>query len=313
MFDVTAARVLARLMVVLPWLGAPGCIESSERRMPAVAPDANDASDTSTADIDTSTADTDTSTADTDARTCMPGHAIDESGTCAPCGAQTAHGLAVYFTFDTDSLGRDLGGAGHDGVASHLTSVPGKLGQAARFDGVTSKLALTSDTKLESSRTLCAWVSPAEALGRGGPMLVSSGNDKGPQSRVDRLGITASVATPGTCGSVTPGSAPYADTKTCVIGAGHVAPRAWTFVCYAWTEPSKTLVIYVDGAATPLSDISLVKTKLRDMTVGANPTGGASTRTYFEGDLDEVALWARALSLAEMDALYNGGEGCLIR
>ena len=51
-------------------------------------------------------------------------------------------------------------------------------------------------------------------------------------------------------------------------------------------------------------------TQISDLFIGGESTNnGSSFRSYFTGDIDEVAVWNKALTNAEILALYNNGSG----
>lgn len=87
-----------------------------------------------------------------------------------------------------------------------------------------------------------------------------------------------------------------------------IANNTWYFVVAVHDSVNNELRLYLDG--------TLVSTVA--WTTGALVGGGAfalgarpatSYAHFFGGDLDEVGLWKRALTPAEITDLYNGGDG----
>lgn len=92
--------------------------------------------------------------------------------------------------------------------------------------------------------------------------------------------------------------------------------NVWYHVCLIQngTEPE----IYINGVKVSQSfDVTTDKTKWwDDFTLQTSETGrsyynngGSLTDTnYFNGDIDEVAIWNRALELADVQRIYNGSS-----
>jgi hypothetical protein len=76
---------------------------------------------------------------------------------------------------------------------------------------------------------------------------------------------------------------------------------------------SANLELYVDGVpeGTP-GDISYAENKNIDLTqplaIGCRIVHGRSNDLYFNGTIDDVAIYNRALSAREIQKLYNNGS-----
>ena len=74
----------------------------------------------------------------------------------------------------------------------------------------------------------------------------------------------------------------------------------------AMTYDGATAALYVDGAQLgATASISIVMEQDSDTTTIGQPLAGAGS--YFDGEIDEVAMWDSALSAAQILAIYNGG------
>jgi YD repeat-containing protein len=78
---------------------------------------------------------------------------------------------------------------------------------------------------------------------------------------------------------------------------------AWHLVMVTWNPTDKRLRIYVDSGAPRLSVPGTVKS-LRNLSCGLNIGGGLDQADYLQGQVDEVAMWNRCLSAAEV-VLYG--------
>ena len=86
-----------------------------------------------------------------------------------------------------------------------------------------------------------------------------------------------------------------------------IIANEWSFVVLRYN--GNKVRAYVNGTwqETTLNNFD---TKISDLFIGGETTNnGTSFRSYFTGDIDEVAVWNEALTNAEILALYNDGSG----
>tara|TARA_R110002167_G_scaffold6163_1_gene28056 strand:+ start:1148 stop:2044 length:897 start_codon:yes stop_codon:yes gene_type:complete len=88
-------------------------------------------------------------------------------------------------------------------------------------------------------------------------------------------------------------------------------------VTYSGNADLSGVQIYIDGAAATMTETTdtldtsddIVTTT--DFSIGARGKGrttGAGTRNHFDGNIDEVAIWSKALSTDEIADVYNDGD-----
>lgn len=86
-----------------------------------------------------------------------------------------------------------------------------------------------------------------------------------------------------------------------------IPTNEWSFVVLRYN--GNKVRAYVNGTwqETTLNGFD---TQISDLFIGGETTNnGGSFRSYFTGDIDEVAVWNEALTNAEILALYNDGAG----
>jgi hypothetical protein len=88
------------------------------------------------------------------------------------------------------------------------------------------------------------------------------------------------------------------------ISTTSVNDGQWHQIVGVYT-PSGNSQIYVDGVLQGSQTAQPLFNNLVPLTVGALPNGSL----YFNGQIDEVAVWDQALSATDIAALYNGGAG----
>src|SRR2546426_8495410 len=214
------------------------------------------------------------------------------AATLPPAPADIASGLGLYYQFDegAGSLANDSSGNGNAGSLLGGTAwVAGQLGQALNFDGVSGNVtaATTTGLNLSPTLTLAAWINPSDVSAY--RTLVAKGafwqrgygmnliNGKLNFIKVGIGDVTSSVA----------------------ISAG-----AWQHVAITWNAATSEVKFYLNGAlAQTVINASVVNAPLDsdNLLVGLWLNGGS----YFAGAMDELRVYNRVLSAADLSALYN--------
>ena len=82
----------------------------------------------------------------------------------------------------------------------------------------------------------------------------------------------------------------------------------WAFLTATYN--GTTMKFYVNGVQKGGNlDASAHKNTTEPMRIGAGTTEATVPKYYFNGKIDEVAIWKEALGSAEITALYNSGDG----
>lgn len=198
------------------------------------------------------------------------------------------NGLQRYYKLEgngVDSFG------GQNAVFSNPTYVTGKIGQAARIAGDTSKSIVAPGLNLMTAISISMWVywtgSNTYAMVVGN-MDGAGGTD-----------INYAILTSGTGMTFYgTGNAASASTAAMTSNVWHhvVATRTLAGVAQFW----------VDGvAASAVSGPAPYSVPAADFRIGHREDNYAS----FPGDMDEVGVWNRVLTSGEIAELYNGGAG----
>lgn len=94
-----------------------------------------------------------------------------------------------------------------------------------------------------------------------------------------------------------------------VISSVAISTGNW-YHCVLVKESNSSWKIYVNGTVTASTATrSGTLTGQTGLAVGANDGGTAGMGGYFDGMVDEVAIWDRALTSDEVTELYNSGNG----
>jgi hypothetical protein len=192
-----------------------------------------------------------------------------------------------------------------------VLSTTGIIGNARTFVSANSEQmsgnAGASTTLFGTSNYTCAfWFRMTSAFVSGNQGLVSS--DFFPTERGVSIYMT------GSGGQWFP---PYmninyadASSETYAAFATNAAVSAWHFFCVRLSAGTTLDVRFNASDATPKTITKAFHASRQRLFFGLRTTG---TTDYLNGDLDEVAMWNRRLSDAEVSTLYNSGAGIDLR
>ncbi len=203
-------------------------------------------------------------------------------------------GLVSYWNMEGNSNDFYGSNSGTDANVTYGSSY-GKGGQGADFNGSNSKINLPNASYTGSAFTFNAWVAPQYiSQGQDGKIIDIKGTDR------MVLGYFAS-------------NNPDQPHNTFFFAAGSSwvsAPSAftagtWYMVTGVYNGSSITL--YINGVFMTSTSTSGSLAFNSSFEIG-NEAGDNAAR-YFQGNMDEVGFWSKALSAQEIADLYNGGAG----
>jgi murein DD-endopeptidase MepM/ murein hydrolase activator NlpD len=189
-------------------------------------------------------------------------------------------GLVAYYPFEGNT--NDYSGKGNNGtIAGGVTFAAGQVGQGASFDGTTGSISVPDNASLQlSTFTLAAWVFPTSITG--GNRIVEKGSsnsywlDVNPSRQV-LVGFYDGA---------------YHD----LIGPV-LAINTWHFI--AGTYDGNVLRLYVDDVlVNSTALISRPAPNAEPLVIGWK--FGGITSDHFAGRIDELQIYNRALSPAEL-------------
>ena len=211
-------------------------------------------------------------------------------------------GLVLAFAFDEASgtTALDTSGSGLNGTIREAVRVAGKTGGALSFDGVNDWVTVTDTTSspldLTSGMTIEAWVNPAAMSGWESIVLKERGAGLLSYGLYAQDGAPLSGGFAAPAGYIRTGSADQA-----VRGTDPLPLGAWTHI--ATTYDGATMRIYVNGqlvgSRAQGGAIAVANGALR---IGGN---GSFAGEFFQGLIDDVRIYNRALSAAEISHDMN--------
>ena len=218
----------------------------------------------------------------------QPGEAT-ASTPSVPTGSLTA--VAAYgFNEGSGTMVADASGNGNNGTISGATwTNSGKYGSALVFKGTNALVTVSNSTTLQLSAamTLEAWVNPT-TVGNAFGDVIYKGNDN-----YYLEATSPGVGEPG-------GGGTFGSSDVILYGTAALAVNTWSHV--AVTYDGGTLRLYVNGTEVA-SQIQpgAILTSTNALQIG----GDNLYNQFFNGMIDEVRIYNRALSAAEIQTDMN--------
>ena len=227
------------------------------------------------------------------------------AGKIKPTGAiPTPAGMVSWWPADGHRF--DIIDGNHGTLTGDATFTGGKVGQAFSFDGFDDSVQIDDSDSLDighNDYTIVAWIKTSSTINDG--RIFSKGSSQCVTGYMMRMGGSQS-------------SNAFLEASfngTCIIGfAGNttINDGQWHLVAGV-VDRDLGAKIYIDGN---LDASQNVITTSFDLSNDRNPRIGLNDVTNtepFDGLIDEVAIFNRALSPAEIWAIYNAGSAGMIK
>jgi len=203
--------------------------------------------------------------------------------------------LVLYHKYDSNAL--DYSGNGHNGIAQGAILAGGKYGNAYRFDGIDDYIAVNDHDELDTNLaaiTVSAWIYP-ESLPSDPSTIVGKWKRFGATNRAYKLSTQASVL----FFSVEESGDASALTQT-----SGLLLNTWQHVAGTWD--GETIRLYINGLETG-TPVTLSGTSIynSDHGLAVGRINAEEDYHYFNGKVDEVIIWDRTLSSAEITSSMN--------
>lgn len=217
-----------------------------------------------------------------------------QSGKCKPSPLNPAANLVGFWTGDGDT--RDFAGLDQNGTNNGATFAVGKVGQAFNFTANPQNVLIPDSPALRPANfTIEAWT---KSLNNGGTRHI--------------LGKTLGTSTADSYvfwvqnGNLN--GAICSDATTCfTISTAAPNTGEWHHLALSFDDASDTLRIFVDGVQAQSGTTALsIGYDTHAALIGADYANEVITDSW-NGQLDEVSFYDRALTASEIAAVYNAG------
>jgi PKD repeat protein len=209
--------------------------------------------------------------------------------------AAPRRGLVAEYLFDGDA--NDTSGNNNHGVVNGAVLIADRFERAIRayyFDGKSSYIQVPSSASLQLKKalTFAAWVNIVSLTGPGknvAIILSKAETDISYEYWVNNSKLA------GTFASYNEG---YFD----------VPQKQWVHVALTWD--GNQIRYYVNGVQDLNVDdyAEKIAVNTENLYIGRSPYGGVTLDEYFHGRLDDIRIYNRALTAAEIDLVYRDNE-----
>lgn len=199
-------------------------------------------------------------------------------------GSLPSTNIVAYWTLNETASAIDSSGS-NTGTNNGATEIPGILASGYLLDGADTVTFGTPAALnfADAPMSISVWINLTDVSGTKG--IISSVEDNGYQFLVNENKICFGKSGVD-CGS----------------DSDNISINQWTHVVVVY-DPSNNLYFYINGTPDSGNPHSYVNT----FSTGLNY--GIGSRTAFVGELDELAIWNRTLTAAEVTAIYNNHLG----
>lgn len=221
----------------------------------------------------------------------------------AASAADMPQGLVLHLGFSeppTNGVVADSSGRGNHGKATGTQwTAGGRVGGACVFDGAGQFIAVPASPSLDARQiTFMAWVRAADGV-VGRTIL-----DRQPDQ-----GFALAIGSDSKAGG-TRGRALFTVAGHACYGDSVIADNFWHHL--AATYDGETLKLYVDGAAQKQTAAwkGEVGAAGKGLTIGMNKSSATPDAgdTTYQGTLDEVRIFDRALTGPDITAIYSASK-----
>ena len=223
-------------------------------------------------------------------------------GTIVNAVTTTGPVAAYGFNEGTGTTAADVSGHGLNGALSNATwSTAGRFGNALSFNGTNALVTVNDNNLLDltNGMTLEAWVNPVALNGWTTAILKERPG-----------GLAYALYASDDTGRPPAGYIGRSGTDISVVGTSNLALNTWTHI--ATSYDGAALRLYVNGTLVQTRALTgNILTSTNALRIGGNAIWGE----YFNGLIDEVRVYSRALAQSEIQADMNtpvgGGPGGL--
>jgi hypothetical protein len=227
---------------------------------------------------------------------------VNSTPSCSP----PPSGLVSWWR--AEGNGNDAAGTNTATLQGGLSFTNGRVGHCFQFNGVDASLRVPASSTLNvgagGGLTIECWIDPVSVSAQMPIVEWNSGT----------FGVMFWVAVPTLYGGGGPGSL-YAGLFDTASGShslatpgGTLSANRYQHVAMTYDKSSGAAALYLNGVVAAQANLGVFTPgTTADLNIGFRPYGGAAG-TRFQGQMDEISLYSRALSASEIQAIYIAGS-----
>lgn len=224
----------------------------------------------------------------------------------------TAPPVGMIAWYPGDGNANDIAGTHHGTLKNGATFAPGMVAQAFSLDGVDDYVEAPDSVDFTTtSLTLDAWVKPVSNTQ---PAIIVSKYDSSGPGKSWILSVKDYDGSLRFAVYGPPAGGRAIDTP----GGPVLLSGQWNHIAATFDFDTQAMAIYVNGVQTPtvptpgfyntLTSINDSTTPVRIGVAVFSSASSAEFANYFNGLVDEVEIFGRALAASEIQAIYNAGS-----
>jgi concanavalin A-like lectin/glucanase superfamily protein len=221
-----------------------------------------------------------------------------------------ANGLDGYWTFDEMSGGilHDFSGHGYNGTLINFSGgqgnwTSGQAGGALLFGGPATHqyVSVPNFAMPTTSMTLTAWVWANSAP----PWATVAANWNGAWGAFN---YATFGATPNMSMYVTDAAVPGGYNVDYGVSTSTLSLNHWHFLAVVANSQTASVTFMQDGVATGSFHYQgQLLASSSELNIGDDPSDTSPGQGNWDGKIDDLAIWTRALSTSELSTIYNAG------
>ena len=213
-------------------------------------------------------------------------------------GGIPVDGLVAYYPFNGNA--DDESANGNHGTVNDATPITDRLGNtnsAYSFDGVNDYIRVPDNDALDITLNFSVSFFIKTITSRTGYFLTKH------KASTDWDGSWFLELQPSNI--IMFESTPYSDYS---VVSGPTTLSSWSHVVFAFDHTTDVWTSYVDGVLTATGTRAfMIKNTSLDLIIGAHMNSSGNVYNFFQGNLDDLRIYNRALTEAEVQALYYEG------
>ena len=198
---------------------------------------------------------------------------------------------------------------GDTGIPTGPTNfAAGKVGLAMTFNGSSSTVHIPASSNLnvgiQPGFTVEMWINPTSIASEQSLLEWNDGSIFANHLTISTPGLGSGAGSVWGTLNDTNGNYYYLPSP-----AGKLTANTYQHVAWTYDKASGADIIYLNGAIIAQTNFgSIVARTKPDIYLGFRPAG-PSAGLFYKGGMDEVSIYDRALTAAEVQTIYNAGSG----